>query len=229
VKRILLVGALAFVSLAPAFAADLPPPAPVPYVPVVRTFSWSGFYLGANVGYGFGQSTWTSALGTVGGFATDGGLAGITVGGNYQWGQFVVGIEGDVDWQNLRGSQTTGPCAIVGVGSCATASNWISTLRGRAGFAVNRALVYATGGAAFTTVKPSTGALPYGGGNEPGWTAGAGVEFAMTDNWTVKLEYLFADFEHATCPVSSCAAAAPATVSFNENIVRVGANYLFNY
>jgi outer membrane immunogenic protein len=71
--------------------------------------------------------------------------------------------------------------------------------------------------------------LPYGGGNEPGWTAGAGVEFAMTDNWTVKLEYLFADFEHATCPVSSCAAAAPATVSFNENIVRVGANYLFNY
>jgi outer membrane immunogenic protein len=228
-KRILLVGALAFATYAPAFAADLPPPAPVPYVPVVRTFSWSGFYLGTNGGYGFGQSTWNSAIGAAGGFKTDGWLAGVTVGGNYQWGQFVIGVEGDVDWQNLRGSQTTGPCAAVGIGSCATASNWLSTIRGRAGFAVNRALLYATGGAAFTDVKPSTGALPYGGGNEPGWTAGAGVEFAMTDSWTVKLEYLYAKFENATCAASSCAFAAPATASLNENIVRVGVNYLFNY
>ena len=114
-KRILLVGALVFASLASAFAADLPPPAPAPYVPVVTTFSWSGFYLGLNGGYGFGQSKWNSAIGTVGGFATDGGLAGGTVGGNYQWGQFVVGVEGDIDWQNLRGSQTNAPCAAVAV------------------------------------------------------------------------------------------------------------------
>ena len=229
-KRILLVGALAIATFAPAFAADLPAPAPAPYVPPVRTFSWSGFYLGLNGGYGFGQSKWTSPLVTLGGFNIDGGLAGGTVGGNYQWGQFVVGVEGDVDWQNLRGSQTTGLCATVVVGSCAAASNWMSTIRARAGFAVNRALLYATGGAAFTNVKPSTGALPYGGGSEPGWTAGAGVEFAMTDSWTVKAEYLYAKFQNATCPVGSCGlAAGPATVSFNENIVRVGVNYLFNY
>jgi len=228
VKRILLAGALALVASVPALAADLPLPT-APVAPVIRTFTWAGFYLGLNGGYGFGQSKWNSALGTVGGFATDGGLAGGTIGGNYQWGQFVVGVEGDFDWQNLRGSQTTGPCATVGVGSCGTASNWLSTIRGRAGFAVNRALIYATGGAAFTNVKPFAGGLPFGGHNEPGWTAGGGVEFAMTDNWTVKLEYLYANVQNATCAVSSCSFAAPATVSFNENIVRVGVNYLFNY
>jgi outer membrane immunogenic protein len=229
-KRIVLAGALVFATFAPALAADLPPPAPVPYVPVVRAFSWTGFYLGLNGGYGFGQSSWNTALGTVGGFKTDGGLAGGTAGFNYQWGQFVVGIEGDGDWQNIRGTQTTaGPCVTVGVGSCNTASNWISTIRGRAGFAVNRALIYATGGAAFTDVKAWTAASPFGGGSEPGWTGGGGVEFAMTDSWTVKLEYLYAKFQSATCPASSCSAAAPATVSLNENIVRVGVNYLFNY
>ena len=226
-KRIMLAGALVFAGFAPAFAADLPPPAPVPYVPAVRAFSWTGFYLGLNGGYGFGQSKWNSAIGTVGGFNTNGGLAGGTAGFNYQWSQFVFGIEGDFDWQNLRGSQTNAPCNAVG--SCATASNWVSTIRGRAGFAINRALLYATGGAAFTNIKPSLAALPYGGGNEPGWTAGAGVEFAMTDSWTVKAEYLYAKFQNATCPVSSCGAAAPATVSLNENMFRVGVNYLFNY
>ena len=53
-------------------------------------------------------------------------------------------------------------------------------------------LFYVTGGGAFTNVKPSTGALPYGGGTEAGWTAGGGIEYAMTDNWTAKFEYLYA-------------------------------------
>jgi outer membrane immunogenic protein len=70
----------------------------------------------------------------------------------------------------------------------------MSTIRVRAGFAVNRALIYATGGVAFTDVKGWTAALPFGGGSEPGWTGGGGVEFAMTDSWTVKAEYLYAKF-----------------------------------
>src|ERR1700759_3184357 len=102
--RIMLIGAVLFAGFGSALAADLPPPGPAPSATVWRTFSWSGFYLGLNGGYGFGQSKWNSAIGTVGGFATDGGLAGGTIGGNYQWGQFVVGVEGDLDWQNLRGS-----------------------------------------------------------------------------------------------------------------------------
>lgn len=226
-KRIVLVGALIFASFTSALAADLPPPTPVPYVPVERPFSWTGFYLGLNGGFAFGQSNWNSAVGTVGSFSVDGGLAGGTAGFSYQWGQFVIGLEGDGDWQNLRGSQTNAPC--FAIGSCATASNWISTVRARAGFAVNRALIYATGGGAFTNIKPSLATLPYGGGNEPGWTAGTGVEFAMTDSWTVKAEYLYAKFQNATCTAGSCGAAAPANASLNENVVRVGVNYLFNY
>ena len=229
-KRILLVGVLALAISGPAFAADLPaaPPPRAAYVPAPPpVFSWTGFYIGINGGYGFGQSKWTSTpLGTIGGFSTNGPLAGATLGGNYQWGQFVAGIEGDFDWQNLRGSQTNGPCAAV---SCATASNWISTIRGRAGFAMDRALLYVTGGGAFANVKPSTGILPYGGGNQPGWTAGGGVEFAMTDNWTAKFEYLYAHFQSATCNVVNCGVAAPAGASLRESMVRVGVNYKFGY
>ena len=88
------------------------------------------------------------------------------------------------------------------VGGCATASNWIATLRGRVGFAADRALFYVTAGGAFTDIKPSTGALTFGGGTEPGWTAGGGVEYAITDNWTAKIEYLYASFQRLSRPNS---------------------------
>jgi len=229
-KRIFLVGAFALATATTAFAADLPAPPPVvKTLPPPPMFTWAGLYVGLNGGYGFGRAHWVnSPLGTIGTFSTDGGLAGGTLGGNYQWGQFVIGIEGDLDWQNLRGSQANPPC--FAIGGCATSSTWLSTVRARAGFAVNRALVYATGGAAFTSIKAGVAALPHSGSPEPGWTAGAGVEFAMTDNWTAKLEYLYAGFRQTSaCAVSSCGGAAPVNVGLNENIVRVGVNYLFNY
>ena len=244
-KRILIAGALALAAAAPAFAADLPPPmapprAPVAYIPGPPPFSWTGFYVGLNAGYGFGQTKWTTPSGTVGGFSTNGGLAGATIGGNYQIGQFVIGAEGDFDWQNLRGGQTSGLCAPAIIGGCVTASNWLATIRGRVGFAADRALFYATAGGAFTDIKPSTGALSFGGSTEPGWTAGAGIEYAMTDNWTAKVEYLYASFSKATCSAVNCSAGnaalvggfpgvAPASVGLTENIVRVGVNYKFGY
>ena len=128
----------------------------------------------------------------MGSFSTLGALFGGQIGGNYQIGQFVIGAEGDFDWQNLRGASASGICAPAVIGGCAVASNWLATLRGRAGFAADRVLFYITGGGAFTNIKPSTGALPHGGGSEPGWTAGGGIEYAFTDNWTAKFEYLYA-------------------------------------
>src|SRR3984957_2118771 len=98
-KRILIAGALSLASAAPAFAADLPPPsappprAPVAYVPAAPAFSWTGFYIGLNTGYAFGQSSWNSPIGTTGNFDVSGAMAGVTLGGNYQIGQFVVGSE----------------------------------------------------------------------------------------------------------------------------------------
>ena len=243
-KRILIASALALAAAVPAFAADLPPPvapaprAPVAYVPV-QIFSWTGFYLGLNGGWGFGQSTWTPPAGTISSFSTNGGMLGGTIGGNYQIGQFVIGGEGDIDWQNLRGATAAGLCAPAIVGGCATSSNWIATLRARVGFAADRALFYLTAGGAFTDIKPSTGALTFGGGTEPGWTAGGGVEYAITDNWTAKIEYLYASFQKTTCNTTSCSignlaagpggfpGVAPATVGLTENMVRAGVNYKF--
>jgi outer membrane immunogenic protein len=240
-KRVLLIAALALSAAAPALAADLPPPmappprAPAAYVPVVPMFTWTGIYIGANAGYGFGSSSWTTAAGSVGSFSLNGPLAGGTLGGNYQIGQFVVGGEGDFDWQNLRGATASGICAPGAVGGCALASTWLATVRVRAGYAMDRVLLYVTGGGAFTDVKPSTGSLSYGGGTEAGWTAGGGVEYAITDNWTAKAEYLYASFQKATCNATSCGGPlgvppivfSPTSVSFNENIVRAGVNYKF--
>jgi outer membrane immunogenic protein len=234
-KRILIAGALALAAAAPALAADLPPPAPVPrapaaYVPVILTFTWTGFYIGLNTGYAFGQSDWTSPIGTTGNFNVSGAMAGATLGGNYQIGQFVVGAETDSDWQNVRGSQVGGNCFTGGgPASCASASNWVGTFRARAGYAMDRVLLYATGGAAYANIKASLNALPWASTTELGWTAGAGIEYAMTDNWTAKFEYLFADFQHASCGAANCLAVPPVNVSFNESMVRAGINYKFGY
>jgi len=231
-KRILMVGALALAAGTQAFAADLPPPmappprAPAAYVPVAPAFTWTGFYLGLNSGFGFGQSNWTTL--PSGSFSPDGFMVGATVGGNYQINQLVLGIEGDFDWQNVRGSKTAAPCfAPPGPGSCDTASNWVGTFRGRIGYAFDRVLLYGTGGGAVTDVKASAGALPWATSTELGWTAGAGLEYAFTDNWTAKVEYLYASFQNATCPTASCGTALAQSVSFKENMVRLGINYKF--
>src|SRR3984893_1245062 len=102
-KRILIASALALATAAPAFAADLPPAAapppraPVAYIPAAPVFSWTGFYVGLNAGGAFGNSSWTTPVGSVGSFSTIGALFGGQIGGNYQIGQFVIGAEGDFD------------------------------------------------------------------------------------------------------------------------------------
>jgi outer membrane immunogenic protein len=232
-KRILWAGALALAAATQAFAADLPPPmappprAPAAYVPVMSpAYNWSGFYLGLNTGFGFGSSTWTPLAS--GSFAVDGAMAGGTLGANYQIGQLVLGVEGDIDWQGLRGSSNTAPC--IGIpGGCDTASNWISTFRGRLGYAFDRVMVYGTAGGAAANVEASSGALPWTGSTELGWSAGAGLEAAMTDNWTAKIEYLFADFQKGSCTTVTCTTAPTQSVSFYENMVRAGVNYKFGF
>jgi outer membrane immunogenic protein len=165
-KRLVIAGALALVAGGYAVAADLPYPRPVPqapvaYLPVVPAYSWTGFYIGINGGGGFGNSNWLDpVLGNSGNFNTSGFLIGGTVGANYQIGQFVLGIEGDGDWQNLDGTTTGGSCAGQG---CETKSNWLATVRGRAGYAWDRVLFYGTGGAAFANVQAGAGvAVPRG-------------------------------------------------------------------
>jgi len=244
-KRILFAGALALAAASPALAADLPQPmapppqAPATYVPTTApVYNWGGIYVGINGGYAFGGSKWTPATGSgTGSFNVNGGLVGGTLGANFQSGQFVFGVEGDVDWTDIRGSLSsttvTGICAAA---SCTyqTSNDWLGTVRGRVGYAFDRVLLYATGGGAFGNVKATltTTAPTFTGSTDStefGWTAGAGVEFALTDNVTAKVEYLFVDLSNGSCSITVCTAATAAVpVSFSANLVRAGINFKFN-
>jgi outer membrane immunogenic protein len=247
-KRMLFAGALLLAATGSTLAADLPPSMPPPpppprapaYVPVITPqYNWGGIYIGINGGYGFGNSTWTTAggAGSTGSFSIKGPLVGGTLGANFQSGMFVFGIEGDGDWTNITGTFTDTTGAATGCVGCSfqTSNSWLGTLRARAGVAWDRVLLYATGGGAggnikanisdpgFTGMSPST--------TEFGWTAGGGLEFAITDNITAKVEYLYVDLQNTsfTCPAGTCAAAAiTGTTSFDTSLVRAGLNLKFN-
>jgi outer membrane immunogenic protein len=233
-KRILMAGAFALAAGGQALAADLPAPPPAPrapatYVPTTApVYNWSGIYIGANGGYGFGTSNWTAPGLASGDFNPNGFFAGGTIGGNIQWGGFVLGVEGDWDWSNLNG--TGGAVAACGGPGCETKSNWLSTVRGRAGWAFDRVLLYGTGGVAFAPIQAGFPGGPFESHTETGWTAGGGLEFAFAPNWTAKAEYLFVDLGNASC-MTNCFGApiAPVatSVKLTENVVRAGINFKF--
>jgi len=235
-KRTLFAGALALATATPALAADLvrppgpPPQAPATYVPTTApVYNWGGIYIGINGGYAYGNSDWSAAgtFASTGNFNVTGPLVGATLGANYQAGQFVFGIEGDGDWSDIKGSTA---CTTV-AGSCQTANDWLATLRGRLGFAIDRVLIYGTAGGAYGDVKSTPGTAASTNNSEFGWTAGAGLEFAITDNVTAKAEYLFVDLANSSyaCPAAVCAAAATtAPVSFDTSLIRAGLNFKFN-
>ena len=203
-----------------AAAADLPRPAPQPYykAPVVAPpFSWTGFYIGLNGGGAFGRSTWDST----GSFNTSGGLVGGTLGYNYQYGQAVFGVEGDVDWASISGNTNTA-CVL----GCKTSDHWLSTVRGRLGYAADRFMPYVTGGLAIGDIRATTPAFAGATNTQAGWTVGAGLEFAVWQNWSLKAEYLYVDLGKFNCGVS-CGLPVTNNVSFTANVVRAGVNYHF--
>jgi outer membrane immunogenic protein len=233
-KLVLVALMFSLVGPAKALAADiaLPPRLPgVSYLPAA-TYNWAGGYLGLNGGYAFGSSNWSLNGISSGSFNTNGFLFGGTLGGNFQTGRFVFGLEADLDWSGLTGSTFSAGCgAIAGFAgaTCQTKSDWLSTARGRIGYAFDRALLYATGGLALAGVEIAL-TQPAGSDSfvEAGWTVGGGVEVALTDNWTAKAEYLFVDFGKITCHVSLPVCNTGA-VSLSENVIRAGVNYKFNW
>jgi outer membrane immunogenic protein len=155
-------------------AAELPIKAQ-PYIgkaplrSVVAYYNWTGFYVGINGGYGFGQSNWDSAFGAFD-VKPKGAMVGGTLGYNWQAGSFVYGIEGDFDWSSVKGS------AACGIGfTCETSNPWLGTIRGRLGYAFDRFLPYLTGGGAYGNIKTSINSLPPLSSDESkfGYTLGA--------------------------------------------------------
>jgi outer membrane immunogenic protein len=226
-RQALLAG-VGFTALAigSALAADMPPtrytppraPTPVPF------FSWSGFYLGINGGYGFGRSNWTDTVTAVssGGFGLSGALIGGTAGYNLQMGSAIFGIETDFDWSNIKGSTAAGcPAA-----NCETANDWLGTLRARLGFALDRFMPYLTGGMAYGQVKGTVAGTGSVSSSNMGWTAGGGLEYAFAKQWSAKLEYLYVDLGKNTCN-AACSGGNPFDLEFRSHLVRGGLNYRF--
>jgi outer membrane immunogenic protein len=211
-KKILIAAFAALAAAAsPALAADMRMPmkaaAPMP-IPV---FSWTGFDIGANGGYGGDRVDYNFAVLAGAGTASitsGGGFGGGQAGYNHQFGNFVLGIEGDIQASDIRGEINA---AFAGIAVTAGSKiDWFATARGRLGYAWDRVLLYATGGYAYADV--STGATLTIPGiviapialaanvdtSHHGWVIGGGIEYAFTNNLTFKTEYQYLDFERRT-------------------------------
>lgn len=240
-----------------AWAADIPVKAPAYKAPAVAPiYNWTGFYVGANAGYGWGHSDITSFLDpiatlnrqTIGIAASpslrpSGFTGGLQAGYNYQVNRIVFGLETEIDYFHLSDSQgSTTAYPVLGGNFTVNSSvktDWLFTLRPRIGYAVDRFMVYGTGGLAVTRVKYDVTLTDTFGTNDifsaaqtkAGWTAGGGLEYALGNHWTVKGEYLYTHFDSLTAAPTFTGAAATVfrhEVPLNASIVRVGANYKFD-
>lgn len=237
-----------------AVAADLPTKKSAPvYVPVVQAFTWTGAYFGVNAGgvftqnkanlFGQGVGTINAiALGAVpahGKLDKSGFIGGAQAGFNWQTGMFVTGVEADINYVGAKKS-TSYASALRPVTTLSSDLNWLGTARLRAGVAFDRLLVYGTGGLAFGQVKNRADIYAFNGGPlaywgskndvRAGWTLGAGAEYAITNNLTVKGEYLYYNLGKKTIavnPTSGAGANFGAKFKNDGHIVRAGLNWKF--
>jgi outer membrane immunogenic protein len=254
---VLACAALAVIAV-PAMAADMssarmytkaPMPAPV--------FSWTGFYLGANIGGGWAQVTdsATAAVPGIGTFSASpsstasGVIGGGQIGYNWQAGNFVFGVEADIDGSGEK-STSTGLCPTSvcrAISASVTATDKVEdfgTARGRIGLAFNRWMIYATGGASWQNINTSyaattagaTTALASSTTNRAGYAIGGGAEAALwSNNWIGGFEYLYLDTGTFSTGTASLAAIARApagstlatTARVQNNILRARLSYKF--
>ena len=235
-----------------AFAADLPsrraPPAYAP-PPPIPVFTWTGVYVGAQVGYNFGRDNALAfANGTGAGLAANGAsnrgvIGGAHIGYNFSTqslplfgsafggllgGGGVIGIEGDVDGTSARANYALG-------GLATTSRDQIQgSVRGRLGIAVDRALFYATGGVAFgglrnTYVNTTNGFADSFSKTRVGYTVGGGAEYAVTNNVSLRAEYRYTDFGNNTDVLTNSTGAGVAVRHrITDNRVQAGFSYKFD-
>jgi high affinity Mn2+ porin len=220
--------ALVLVTRSFATAADLPPTLPIKAPVRSAIYDWTGFYLGGHVGYGSGSfGPGTNPLPEQGVFfphSVTGLIGGYQAGYNRQLSNRVVlGIEADASFPSPVDVPALTPAPFN------TTLDYVGTVRGRIGYAFGTLLPYVTGGAAWGHghVNFNDGAgnsILLRAQNQLGWTAGAGVEFAVSGNWTAKLEYNYIDFARRTYDLSD---ADLPVVNVDPNIHLVRLNYRF--
>jgi outer membrane immunogenic protein len=193
-SKALLATAAVFGFASATQAADLMAPmAPAAAAVVAPTTSWAGPYVGANVGYGWGTVTPGGDL--------SGGMVGGQIGYNfYLSDNFVLGVQGDVDWANQTGAGAT--------------INWLGAVTGHVGFAWDAFMPYVLGGVAFAnnTMAGTTN-------TQTGWTVGGGAEVMLADNLSAFAEYRYSDY--------GTASYGGVNESLTDNTVRVGLNFHF--
>ena len=229
----LVLGAATALSIGAASAADLPaappmaPTAPVAYAPQV--YNWSGIYFGGHVGGGYSGSSWSDPITGTGNdnFNSWGFLGGAQLGANYQVNRIVLGVEGDWSWTNInnKGTDSIGD-------ALNTNLQWTSTVTGRIGAAFDRFLVYGKGGLALaqdqSTLTDVLGNASSTSMLRTGWTAGAGIEYALDDNWSAKIEYDYLGFGsqamNFTTPVVG---TVSSNAGLNVQEIKAGLNFRF--
>jgi outer membrane immunogenic protein len=215
-----------------ATAADLPfaraPVAPVASAPAA-IYTWTGLYIGGQIGAGVGRSSWSDPFtGGSNTFTSGAGfLGGGQVGANYQWNVLVLGVEGDFNWTGLKGNGSDSLGDTIG-----TETQWTSTVAGRVGAAFDRLLIYGKGGAAFardrSTFTDLAGNSASSAFTRTGWTAGVGLEYGITQNWSAKIEYDYLAFGSQPLnfmTATPTAYASSATLSAQE--IKAGINWRF--
>jgi outer membrane immunogenic protein len=229
-----------------ASAADMPAPvykAPPPVV--VPFYNWTGFYVGAHLGYGWDtEHASVAGMSGMGGMGTamvgmgipsydaNGVLGGLQAGYNYQMSSWVFGLEGEVAWTNMSGASNW--VMNGNSGTLSTDVRWLDTVAGRVGYAFDRTLVYAKGGAAWESADYGhimTGGMNHslsGDATRTGWLVGVGIEHAFWQNLSVKLEYNYIDFGSANITTAD-GAGTSATFNIHQrvNILKAGFNYRF--
>lgn len=228
-----------------ASAADLKPAPPVYKAPpMMPVFSWTGFYIGGNIGGAWDNTTISDGLF---GLSFNNGNNGVFVGGgqvgfNYQVSNVVFGLEGDFDWAANNNNTVTGVIGPLGHTFTASANDrWMATIAGRLGYAFDRWLLYVKGGGgwvgadSFTVTDLTTGASVTAGSSNSvsGWLFGGGFEWAFANNWSLRAEYDYLGLSGrsltipATFPVVALHGDTFTTGRNNVQMATVGINYRF--
>jgi outer membrane immunogenic protein len=220
--------------MSPALAADLTPYMKAPPA-VSPVYDWSGFYVGVFGGGGFGNHNLNNANGPVGfanftiNYDSTGGVGGGEAGFNLQSGSMVFGAEATGFWSGIKGSDLTQQLGFVD----ATNLKWGGTLVAKGGVAVDRLLLFFTGGWAFGDIVHTSTNFGFPidtfTNHQSGLTAGGGIAYAITDNFIGKFEYRYFDYGRYNRPGNPLTpnGLLPYTVDSTYSIVTLGLDYKF--
>lgn len=222
-KNLIIATLVAFSGISAAKAADAiqyQDPAPAA---TVSAFNWRGAYLGGQIGYGWGKSRYNSILNNAE-LKPNGFLGGVYAGYNFDLANnIILGVDADVTYNNLKKDE------FIESAEFETKLKWSGAIRARAGYATDRFLPYISGGVAFGQIHNDYG-IPaidsHYSDKETltGWTIGAGVDYAATDNVILRLEYRYTDYGRKEFDFGGTE-GVPYKLKTNE--VRLGIAYKF--